>query len=232
VNLESLVSDYHDYMPELSSLCKDFYLYHNNQHYSDWYNKKMDEAREKGLSPSETTVLSHSAVYCMEFLNGSALKEMAAEKYPNGNKRYGDINALIDRSKLAKEYINKQVEKIEKQVGEKVPKCRNMKKVSIPQYGFSWGDDGEHGLRKLSYKTGNPLNGAQYGNTFITSTGNMPAIDKKVKEIMQDELGMKTSLLKDYRTSLSGGGIHCRTHFIRYCRPRGAGACQAQATEN
>lgn len=219
---------------ELARLCSAFAYRDRHKESGEWYEKtsKTHNCRIDG---------NHEYCHAVQFCNETIKGKDYIELYQNPNH-----TVLAKRMKYLQffdTHVRKQALKVAAKIRKEVPDCQNFSPVYIPTFISATEQKNKSGkteIKSVTASHGNPINGIQFEDQFISSTTNMPVLDREISRILKSKLGLVATFLADYpavqgATSLAGaigttggggGGLHCRSHLFRYCRPVKPGICR------
>jgi hypothetical protein len=157
------------------------------------------------------------------------IKNMTNKDFVSGIK---NSPKLFELNKLIETTMNKNLQKIKSTIFNRLPQCKPFIDVlKVPDYFYSESPANKmietNGVKELS-KEGDsisffpsPTNGVFLNKTMIYSDNEVPAFRNFLAKSMKTR-GNKARFIRTYEYSHMGqGNLHCSSHTIPYCRPRG-----------
>jgi hypothetical protein len=210
---------------ELCSLLKDFVI---------------DEGKDNGNVPSSKA----KGAYFWHFFSRGLIQNSYADDSGGStanncskklaNITNGEMASLMEKNKYFQTMNNLVQEKmdanrmvIDKKIKERLPQCKEIKFVEVPDLFYG------HGLAEVDGKTElpepgnarslfpNPTNSVLANQTMIVPMGPNLEFNLHVKNSLANQ-GLKSKFVDTWNYAHSGdGNMHCSSHSLTYCSPRG-----------
>lgn len=152
------------------------------------------------------------------------LKEVTNQQmsdFMKSDEEFKIINDLVD------EKMAKNREAIRAKLQERLPQCKDIKFVEVPDLFYGYGVAEVNGKQELPQPGNmlslfpNPTNSVMANQTMIVSKSPNKAFDLFVKAELERQ-GVKSKFVDTWNYAHSGeGNMHCSSHSLTYCRPRG-----------
>ena len=130
-------------------------------------------------------------------------------------------------NKLIQEKMNKNKDEIKAKMSKRLPQCKNVKFVDVPDLFYGYGLVEINGKKELPEPGNgrslfpNPTNSVLANKTMIVSQAPNAAFNSSVKEALTNQ-GLKTNFVNTWNYAHAGdGNMHCSSHSLTYCKPRG-----------
>lgn len=155
----------------------------------------------------------------------NALKEITNRKM---EELLSKDQTFVDTNKLVQEKMNKAKSTMAAKLKERMPQCKNINFIDVPDIFYNPGLFAEiNGVKELPQPGminslfPNPTNSVLANETLIVSEApNYAFNDKLSKQLKQ--VGLKSTFVDTWNYAHAGNGnMHCTSHSIPYCQPRG-----------
>ncbi len=130
-------------------------------------------------------------------------------------------------NKLIQEKMNKNKDEIKSKMSKRLPQCKDIKFVDVPDLFYGYGLVEINGKKELPEPGNgrslfpNPTNSVLANKTMIVSQAPNAAFNSSVKEALTNQ-GLKTNFVNTWNYAHAGdGNMHCSSHSLTYCKPRG-----------
>lgn len=134
---------------------------------------------------------------------------------------------FMDTNRLVQEKMNKAKSDMKAKLNEKMPQCKNIHFIDAPDLFYNNIFAEINGARELPQpgRAGslfpNPTNSVLANETLIISETPNYAFNDKLSKILKQN-GLKSTFVDTWNYAHRGdGNLHCSSHSIPYCQPRG-----------